>query len=150
MNNSPSYWDLRDRESMWVEITPFRACSSEETSAEEDENSHIIFRANVTDVKEGHKFPFKDINLTINMVGSNNAPTGQPKYPAGNVILGEDHAHFILQASPERLSRIVSCLGFVRTRSVTFYIEMPPLPDDNLPVPHPINHHRFIVTVGND
>ncbi len=146
-NKAPSYEELKDNESFWLQVTPYIAGMNETfdgTNQEEPISSFLYYESNVTAIDYGQKFPFPDLRVNIREESAAEIQKLSAKYPIGFFSFFEDSALVTLMCRNELASRMIATLSMVKSSEIEISITLPVLPKE-LPNVFPILNYGYSV-----
>ena len=133
-NDAPSYLELKDDESFFLEVTAYEAGFLETI----DQNNYdvvtndVFFNVNIIHLEDGFNFPVNDFRLRIQEAESYSDM--EIKYPNGFVRFYDDDLSVTLMCRTELISRMISLLPLVNLGEIQFLISLPVLPKKKLSV----------------
>ena len=145
MNQSPSYEDLKDNQSFWLEVTPYIASMYEDLDiycGEVTLSSSVYYQSKVTAIEDYFEFPFQEFRVNIIERDYEKLLSSSAKYPVGFVEFYEGSASVKLFCRPKLVSRMISSLSMVSRSEIEFFITLPILPSE-LPKTFPILNYTY-------
>jgi len=145
MSQAPSYEELKDNESFWLQLTPCLAGMNETLDGsckDEAFNSFLFYESNITAIDDDREFPFKKLRVNISELSAEEIELLSGKYPVGFIAFYEDSASVTLKCRNELVSRMVSTLGMVKNEEIEFIVTLPVLPSE-LPNVYPVLNFQY-------
>jgi hypothetical protein len=152
INKAPSYEELKDSESFWLQVTPYIAgmCESFDGDLEEMAfSSFVYYESDDLIVEDACGFPFRELRIDISERSTEEISRLSGKYPVGFFRFEEDSASVTLICRSEMVSRMIATLSLVKYGEVEFLIALPKLPS-NLPNVYPVLNFQFRVRSSRD
>lgn len=152
-SESPSYDDLKDDQSFWIQVTPYLSGLNETADSsygdgESPLSTFLYYESRVTDIDDDTSFPFDEMRIRVLEVDQEGLDSLSGKYPLGFLKFYEDSISCTLISREKLFSRMVATMGLVTSNNIEFFITLPELASESRNL-YPVLNYQYRVCVDN-